>query len=74
MSEASIATQWKKGQSGNPKGRPKKSKYPEDQDELLMQFLELLLDRRARIEALILSIFEMLERDETEPYQNLEQG
>lgn len=45
MSEASIATQWKKGQSGNPRGRPKKPELLKDQGEMLTHLARGLLDQ-----------------------------
>lgn len=45
MSEASIGTQWKKGQSGNPKGRPKKPKPLSDQGQMLTSIARWLLDQ-----------------------------
>lgn len=45
MSEASVKTRWKKGQSGNLLGRPKKSQPLLDQGEMLEHFAHFLLEQ-----------------------------
>jgi len=49
MSEASIRAQWKKGQSGNPKGRPKKAKPLRDQGETLTSIARRMLDQPCQV-------------------------
>ena len=45
MSEAQIAARWKKGQSGNPKGRPKKPKCLEESPKTLTHTINTLLEQ-----------------------------
>jgi len=75
MSEASIRTQWKKGQSGNPRGRPKTTKNLPDQGQMLTQMARLMLDQPCyvqgngdqqitRMTRLMLDVLERAERGE----------
>lgn len=73
MSDASIATRWKKGQSGNPHGRPKKPAALLDQSEMLEHFARLLLEQpcdvlgegtQTRLTRLMLEVAKRAERGE----------